>query len=192
MSNGLENLVTLKAQLSAPDPKVEAALRAAKPNLKEGSVLAQAPTRNSSPYNPTKLLYNDKNQQKGRGGILTIGATGAEITSVTTLEPEDSATASVTLNGHVLEFEFGLPRGETGGATAVPGPPGQAGPMGAAPLSMALVTSTMGREILEPGGYIFETSPQVWRLGLYYLPSPTGPQGPQGLQGATGPTGEPG
>jgi hypothetical protein len=46
--------------------------------------------------------------------------TGAQVDSVTTLDPGQSATASIFVNGQTLHFSFGIPRGADG----VPGTPG--------------------------------------------------------------------
>ncbi len=48
-----------------------------------------------------------------------VSVTGAQVQSTTTLNPGLSATASVVLDGSVLRFTFGIPRGATG----VQGPP---------------------------------------------------------------------
>lgn len=46
--------------------------------------------------------------------------TGAQIDSVTTLDPGQAATVSVSVNGQTLHFSFGIPRGPDG----TPGAPG--------------------------------------------------------------------
>ena len=57
------------------------------------------------------------------------GVTSAVVTEVTTLPPEDLASASVTLVEDQLRFTFGITQGQKGD-TGEPGPTGGEGPPG--------------------------------------------------------------
>ena len=81
------------------------------------------------------------------------------INSITTGNPGDPASASAVLDGNLLRFNFGIPRGADGtnGTNGIDGAPGATGAQGA------------------PG-----------TDGTPGVPGPQGTQGPQGVQGPDG------
>ena len=125
--------------------------------------------------------------------------TGVQIDAVTTLNPGEAATASLTLSGSVLHLTLGIPRGNDGsqgltGATGgtgndggqgipgIPGPPGQ-------PFAIATVDSVT---TLPPGSAatasaFFDGSMVHLTFGL-----PSGNEGPPGMSGSGGADGAPG
>ncbi len=64
----------------------------------------------------------------------------AVIDSVTTLNPGDNATVSVTFDGNSVHFSFGIPRGAQG----EPGPPGQPGEVTNADMANAISSVIAG------------------------------------------------
>ena len=81
------------------------------------------------PYDPSLPLENteiDAVQMRGQlNGLKELidalpSVTGAQVDSVTTLDPGQSATVSVVVNGQTLHFTFAIPRGVDG----APGTPG--------------------------------------------------------------------
>ena len=105
--------------------------------------------------------------------------TSATVDSVTTLNPGDPATVSVSVIGNVLHVSFGIPRGADG-------PAGIQGPQGPA-FANALVE---GVTTLDPGNNatvsaFFDGSNVHFTFAI-----PRGAQGDQGIQGIQGPAGE--
>ena len=81
------------------------------------------------PYDPSLPLENteiDAVQMRGQlNGLKELidalpSVTGAQVDSVTTLDPGQSATVSLFVNGQTLHFTFAIPRGADG----APGTPG--------------------------------------------------------------------
>lgn len=78
--------------------------------------------------------------------IAATNITNVVVDSVTTLDPGQPATASVTVDGNMLHLAFGLPRGSTGetgssgsnGSDGGPGPQGPPGEVTNAALSAAI------------------------------------------------------
>ena len=100
------------------------------------------------------------------------GVTSATVDSVTTLNPGDPATVSLSVTGTVLHMSLGLPRGGDGAT----GPQGQ-------PFANAVIDST---STLNPGenatvSVFFDGTLVRFTFGI-----PRGNQGEQGIQGPTG------
>ena len=100
------------------------------------------------------------------------GVTSATVDSVTTLNPGDPATVSLSVTGTVLHMSLALPRGADGAT----GPQGQ-------PFANAVVDST---STLNPGenatvSVFFDGTLVHFSFGI-----PRGNQGEQGMQGPTG------
>lgn len=105
-----------------------------------------------------------------------LGVTAAQVDGVSTLNPGDPATASVTVDGNTLRFTFGIPSGQTG-ATGNDGGPGPQGP----PFAQAVVD---GVNTLNPGdnawaNVSFDGANVHFTFGI-----------PRGAEGVQGPPGE--
>lgn len=173
-----------------PDPAVMGALVAAKPNLNEGASLLPPVqplegSKRGEPYTPTPIPQNWQERAGGGNKNQAIGITGAEVTSVTTIEPEVSANATATVNGKVLEFEFLIPRGMPGDTAELKGATGATGPTGPA-CYITLGSVTMGGE----GAVTINNNGGGWFVFDFVLPyGNTGATGEAGATGETGPTG---
>ncbi|MBL9131168.1 MAG: collagen-like protein [Verrucomicrobiaceae bacterium] len=111
--------------------------------------------------------------------------TSAQVDGVTTLNPGDSATVSVSVTGNTLHFLFGIPQGMTG-AQGNPGQDGGTGPVGPQGPSFAQAVVD-GVTTLNPGdnatvSVSFDGTNVRFTFGI--------PQGPQGTPGAAGQPGE--
>ena len=130
------------------------------------------------------------------GATGTAAGFGTPTASATTGNPGTQASVTVTATGSntakVFDFDFVIPRGNTGpvgptGPTGAPGGDGEPGPTG--PTGAGGPTGAIG-----PVGPTGPTGPS----GGDGEPGPTGPQGntgptgATGATGATGPQGEPG
>jgi hypothetical protein len=110
----------------------------------------------------------------GADGANGSGVSSAMIDGVTTLDPNQGATANVNFDtgSQVLHFSFGIPRGETG-ATGQPGPQGP-------PFANAVVDWV---STLDPGQ---QASVQSWFDGFTVHFSFGIPRGQDGAPGAPG------
>ena len=108
----------------------------------------------------------------------------AQIDGVTTLNPGEAATATVSVSGDTLHFIFAIPRGDEG----LPGQPGIDGAVGP-PFAQAIVDAV---NTLNPGdnatvGVGFDGTNVHLTFGI-----PRGDIGPQGIDGGQGLQGIPG
>ena len=133
------------------------------------------------PYDPTKPAFGSPDssaemraQLNGLKDLIDAasGVTYATVDSVTTLNPGDPASVSVSMIGTVLHMSLGLPRGADGAT----GPQGQ-------PFALAVIDSVTS---LDPGNtatvsVFFDGSFVHFSFGI-----PRGNQGDQGPQGTPG------
>jgi hypothetical protein len=112
------------------------------------------------------------------------GVTAAVVDSVTTVNPGDPASVSVSVSGGTLHLSFSLPRGNDGaqGASGSNGNDGAPGPQGP-PFANAVVDSVTTLNPGEPAtvGVIFDGTNVRFTFGI-----------PRGNEGPTGATGLPG
>ncbi|HRJ08386.1 MAG TPA: hypothetical protein PK490_19505 [Prosthecobacter sp.] len=78
--------------------------------------------------------------------ITTI--TAAQVDEVTTLNPGEPATVSLSITGQTLRLSFGIPQGEPGGE----GPPGNDGEVTQAALDAAIAGSASNVNHISPLG----------------------------------------
>lgn len=112
---------------------------------------------------------------------LAGGVTGAVVDSVTTLDPGNPATVTVSLAGGVLHFALALPRGQPGmnGSDGGPGPAGPQGP----PFAQAIIDAVT---TVDPGQSA-AVSVTFDGINLHFSFSiPRGADGPPGEPGAAG------
>ncbi len=114
--------------------------------------------------------------------IVTV--TAAQIDSVTTLLPGESATVGLTVSGDTLHFSFGIPRGDEG----VPGTQGIQGP----PFANAVIDSVTSLLPTDPAtvSVTFDGTNVHFSFGIPR--GQTGAQGINGNDGGIGPQGVPG
>lgn len=127
------------------------------------------------------LTFGIPRGSDGSNGADGTGFSGAAMDGVTTLEPNQGATANVNFDtgSQVLHFSFGIPRGEAGAM----GPQGAQGP----PFANAVVDWV---STLDPGQ---PASVQSWFDGStvhFTFNIPRGQDGSHGMGGPPGPPGE--
>ncbi|MBL9131235.1 MAG: hypothetical protein JNG86_08555 [Verrucomicrobiaceae bacterium] len=110
--------------------------------------------------------------------------TAAQVDGVTTLNPGDAATVSLSVIGNTLHFLFGIPQGVTGaqGGPGNDGGPGPVGPQGP-PFAQAVVD---GVTTLDPGQNATVTVSFDGNNVHFNFSIPRGDQGQQGPIGLPG------
>lgn len=110
-----------------------------------------------------------------------VSITAAQVDGVTTLNPGDPATVTLTVDGSLLRFSFGIPKGNDGqtGQTGSDGQPGQPGAQGP-PFAQAIVDAV---NTLNPGESAtvtvsFDGTHVHFTYGI--------PRGAEGIQGPAG------
>jgi hypothetical protein len=80
------------------------------------------------------------------------GVSGAQVDSVTTVDPGQPATASAGVTGQTLHFHFGIPRGFDGnnGNDGQPGTPGAPGEVSQSTLDNAIATTSANSNGVTP------------------------------------------
>ena len=104
-----------------------------------------------------------------------VSILAAQVDSVTTLNPGDPASATVSVIGDTLHFTFSIPRGDDGGAGAT----GAQGPPFASAIVDAVTTLAPGTSAT--ASVSFDGTNVHFVFGI-----PTGDTGGQGIQGIPG------
>lgn len=86
-----------------------------------------------------------------------VSIIAAQVDGVTTLNPGDPATVTVSVNGSTLHFTFGIPRGSEG-------PQGQPGEVTAAQLASAIATTAQNPSNVQPLNMSFSDPPTSGEL----------------------------
>lgn len=145
------------------------------------------------PYDPTLPLPNSplesqviRDQLQALFNLINsiVTLTAAQVDGVSTLNPGDPASASITVIGNTLHFTFSLPRGDEG----LPGPQGIQGPSFANAVIDAVTT-------LQPNDAAtvlvsFDGANVHFNFGIPR--GQTGESGTNGNDGGVGPQGLPG
>ena len=140
------------------------------PNLPQELTLCDAAQMRSQ-FNGLKDLID---------AINAINA--AQVDAVSTLEPGEPATASVSVNANTLLFAFGIPKGDVG-MTGNDGSDGDTGP----PFANAVVDAV---NTLPAGSPATVSVSFDGTLVHFTLNLPAGQNGANGVDGAIGPPGE--
>ncbi|MBL9130347.1 MAG: hypothetical protein JNG86_04060 [Verrucomicrobiaceae bacterium] len=142
------------------------------------------------PNKPAQGSPNSSAEMRGQlNGLKDLidalqSITAAQVDGVTTLNPGDAATVSLSVIGNTLHFLFGIPQGVTGaqGGPGQDGGPGPVGPQGP-PFAQAVVD---GVTTLDPGQNATVTVSFDGNNVHFNFSIPRGDQGQQGPIGLPG------
>jgi hypothetical protein len=186
--------VQMRNQLNGLKAIIDAILTVTAAQVDSTTTLPQGSPANASVNvvgNTLHFTFEIPQGQEGLPGL--VGPAGppfaqAVVDSVTTLNPGDSATVSVSFDGSNVRFQFGIPRGNDGsqGQPGSNGNDGGQGPQGP-PFAQAVVD---GVTTLDPGQAAtvqtsFDGSNVRFQFGI-----PRGSDGSNGSDGSQGPPGE--
>ena len=191
--------VQMRSQLNGLKAIIDAILTVTAAQVDSTTTLPQGSPANASVNvvgNTLHFSFEIPQGQEGLPGL--VGPAGppfstAVVDSVTTLNPGDSATVSVSFDGSNVRFTFGIPRGNDGsqGQPGNNGSDGGQGPQGAQgpPFAQAVVD---GVTTLDPGQAAtvqtsFDGSNVRFQFGI-----PRGNDGSNGSNGSDGAPGPPG
>jgi hypothetical protein len=191
--------VQMRNQLNGLKAIIDAILTVSAAQVDGTTTLPQGSPANASVNvvgNTLHFTFEIPQGQEGLPGL--VGPAGppfssAVVDSVTTLNPGDSATVSVSFDGANVRFQFGIPRGNDGsqGQPGNNGSDGGQGPQGAQgpPFAQAVVD---GVTTLDPGQAAtvqtsFDGSNVHFNFGI-----PRGNDGSNGSNGSDGAQGPPG